>query len=484
MPPFHQLLSPPPSDSDREASVSCTPRLSGNMPLDYAIETDVKPIIRDFRTGAVLDPGGAGDKYVVDHRGKRVPYEILPDSTPSPKPKRARVKSEPAPYDRLQTVNIKSEDEMEGPNRTSMAGPRDPRRGSSSRRHAATATAPSRPRSPCLSTRGGDRKAQARDSPSDDDEDSSNDTGSSSSGSSLSDDSSSDDSSSEDSNSDGSDSSSSLDGSVTDLSSVFRPSKSPSRFADTPSPTTRSHSRAKKDDYSDSDSEAPPTPSPPSKKKKKGKQPAQATSIQRPTPLSFYIPIRRTGCQDRPSSPAFDCVESTISLASSCGHGGKAIGKPGKASKSSKLGKKSGVNQPGPKDVRSVSMTPAAVASSQQYRAATAGPSTGIPKTASLEKSSLHSSQKVTQSQIVQPSPQSQSSSACRSPKGKEIATAPNENKADCQDKKRLANKEKWKKLRDKTKAKKKMLQLQLQQQQQEEMNSQANASTRYVDLY
>lgn len=490
MPPFHQLLSPPPSDSDREASVSCTPLLSGNMPLDYAIETDVKPIIRDFRTGTVLDPGGAGDKYVVDHRGKRVPYEILPDSTPSPKPRRARVKSEPAPCDRLQTVDIKSEDEMGGPNRTPIAGTRDPRRGSSSRRHAATARAPSRPRTPSLSTRGRDRKAQARDSPSDDDDAFSDDTGSSSSGSSSSDDSSSeesssDDSSSEDSDSsDDSDSSSSLDGSVVDLSSVFRPSRSPSRFADTPSPTTRSQSRAKKDGYSDSDSDASTTPSPPSKKNKKARQPAQATSVQRPPPLSFYIPIRRTDCQNRPSSPPPNRVESNISLAKSSGHGGKEIEKLKKASKSSKSSKRYADEKPDWKGVRPVSTVPAAVATSQHYREATAGPSTAPQKSASLGKSFVPSSQNITQSQIMKPSPQSQSSSACRSPKGKQIATALNENIADRQEKERLANKEKLKKVRDRAKAKKRMLQQQQQQQPQEEVDSQANAFNRYVILY
>lgn len=438
MPPFHQLLSPPPSDSDREASVSCNPRLSGNMPLDYAIETDVKPIIRDFKTGAVLDPGGAGDKYVVDHGGRRFPYEILPDSTPSPVPKRARIKFEPAPYDRLQTVDIKSEDEIEVLNRTPMAGTRD-------------------------STRGRDRKVQARASPSDDDDFSSDDTGSSSSENSSSENSSSDESSSEESDySDDSDSSSSLDGSVVDLSSVFRPSKSPSRFADTPSPTTRSQSRARKDGFSDSDSDAPSTPTPLPKKKDKGKQPAQATSVQRPSPLSFYIPIRRTDCQNRPSSPAPNPVDSTIALASSCGHGGKAIDKPKRASKSSKSSRKSGNDNPGSKDVRSVSIVAAGKATSRQPSTATAGPSTASRKS-------------------VQPSPQSQSSFSCHSPKGKQIATALNEKIADRQEKKRLKNKQKWKEFQDRTKAKKKIKRQ--QQQQQQELDSHANASNRYVTL-
>lgn len=454
------------------------------MPLDYAIETDVKPIIRDFKTGAVLDPGGAGDKYVVDHRGKRVPYEILPDSTPSPGPKRARIKSEPdpEPNDRLHTVDIKSEDEGEGANTTPMAGTRGSRRRDSSRQHAAIATAPISSKTPCLSTHRRDRKAQARNSPYDNDDTSSDDAGFSSSGSSSSEDSSSDETSSEDSDSSNdSDSSSSTGSSVVDMSSVFRPSKSPSRFADTPSPTTRSQSRIKQID--DSDSDALPTPSPPSKKKKekKQKQSVKTTSVQRPASLSFYIPIRQTDCQNRPSSPVPKHFESPISPASSPAHGGHASKHSKKAPKSSKSSTKSVSNKPDSNEVRSEATVPAAVITSQRYRAATAGPSTARQKPGSNEKSSIQTPQKTMQSQVAQDPQESQYSSGYHSPKGKEVAAVVNEQGAGILDKKCQSNKRKSKKLRNKMKAKKKMRQ---QQQQEEEVKSRTNTSNRYVSLH
>lgn len=460
------------------------------MPLDYAIETDVKPIIRDFKTGAVLDPGGAGDKYVVDHRGKRVPYEILPDSTPSPVPKRARIKSEPEPEpesdNRWQTVDIKSEDEGEGASRTAMAGAPRSRRGESSRQHTATATAPTRPRTPHLSTRHRARRAQARISTFDDDDTSSDDSRSSTSGRSSSEDSSSDETSSEDSDSSNdSDCSSTIGGSVVDVSSVFKPSKSPSRFADTPSPTTRSQSRVKQ--IEDSDSDALPTPSPPStkKKEKKQKQAVKTTSVQKPASLSFYIPIRQTDCQTRPSSPIPVRVEPPISPASSPAQGGHASKHSKKTSKSSKSSTKSVGHKPDADEVRSGSTVPAALITSQHYRAATAGPSTAPHKSNSTEKSSTHSSKRTAHSQIAQPPQGWQNSSGDRSPQGKEVATVVKDQGADILDKKHQSNKRKLKKLKDGTKAKKNKKQQQRKEnEEQKEMGSQAKSSNRYVALH
>lgn len=488
MHPFHQLPSPPPSE--REGSISSTSRLCGNMPLDYAIETDVKPIVRDFRTGAVLDPGGAGDKYVVDRRGKRVRYEILPDDTPSPSPKRSRIKSEPASYDRLDTVAIKSEDENEGPNRISTIGSHDPPRGQtgSSHRCFTQATAPQRPRTPCPSTRVSDRERHARNSPSDDDS-------SDGAGSSSSEDSSSDDDTSSDESS-----LSSTNSSLMDVSSVFRPSRSPSRFADTPSPTTRGQSRVQH--AKDQDSGAPTTPSPLSKKTLA----SQATSVPRPSSMSFYIPIRQTNCESRPSSQLHPCpptpvhAESTVSPATSRVHGWNPINKKKKSAKASKSNECTGT-KPAWSDAQHIPTAPAAMLApaSRQYRAATAGPSKGPHGSGPAQSPSVRSSQKFKEMPMAKTSSQAQGSSACRSPKGKEIARTKNENIAqdpfqdhhshpgkpkiagqdqdksqiknqeDRENKRSLKNKTKWQRLKAKKKAKK------LQQ-----MKVQANTSDRY----
>ncbi|KAJ4405406.1 hypothetical protein N0V82_010320 [Gnomoniopsis sp. IMI 355080] len=490
MPPFHQLPSPPPSE--REGSISSTSRLCGNMPLDYAIETDVKPIVRDFRTGAVLDPGGAGDKYVVDRRGKRVRYEILPDDTPSPSPKRTRIKSEPAAYNRLDTADIKSEDENEGPNRILSIESQDPprdRKGSSHRCFIQDKD-PQRPRTPCPSTRVRDEQRHARDSPSDDD--SSDGAGSSSSQDSSSDD---------DTSSDEPSSSSSTDGSLMDVSSVFRPSRSPSRFADTPSPTTRGRSRVKQG--VDQRSDAPPTPSALSK----GKPASQATSVPKPPSMSFYIPIRQTNCESRQSSHIPPCLptpvhaESTVSPATSRAHGWNPINKKRKAANPSKSNDLRAGTKPDWSDARTIPTAPAAMlaSASQHYRAATAGPSKGPHGPGPAQSPAVHSSQNSKQTRIAKTSSQSQASSAWRSPKGKEIAKTTIENitqepfqdhhsqagqpklaeqvrdkdqiqsQVDRDNKRALKNKANWQKLKAKKKAKK-----------LQKMKGQANISKRH----
>lgn len=417
----HQLLSPPPSD--RERSVSISPRHFGKMPVDYAIKTDIKPIVRDFRTGTVIDPGGAGDKYVVNRRGKRVPYEIVPDGTPSPLSKR-RFKTENAAYERLQTLDIKSdhEDEDDGGERTLTTGNHGNSwgRSGSSRQRAAQSMAPPRPTTPCPSTRGRMGKPQAWELPSDGD--SSHGAGSSSSDESSSD---------EDDTSDETSSSSSMNTSIVDVSSVFRPSKSPSRFADTPASATRSRSRVKQAE--DRDLDAPSTSSPLTKKN----PPSQATSVTRPPSSSLYFPIRQTDCQSCPSSrlpphpPAPVVPELTVSPASPRGHGWNPINKQKKTSKSSKS-RDHGEKPSDPSDVRLAPTAPAAMLASGQHcitasrheRAATAGPSSGRHGSGPVQSPPVHSSQKSKGYRFGQISSQLQSSLAFRSPKGKGKGTA------------------------------------------------------------
>lgn len=491
MRPSHQLPSPPPSD--RDDPVSSTHRPISKMPIDYAIETEVKPIVRDFRTGTLIDPGGAGDKFVVDRHGKRVPYEILPDGTPSPTPKRRRIKVECAAYDLPQSPDIKSEDEEYDGSRTLAAESHNISRDrpAPSRQLASQAIASPRARTPCTSPHGRDRKSRVRKSPSDDD--SSDGAGPSSSE---------DDSSEEDSSSDESDSSdetsssSEADSSVRDQSSVYRPSRSPSRFVDTAFATTRSRSQVKSE--KDSASCGPSTPSHVSKTKPT----PQVTSVPRPPSLSFYIPIRQTDCQSRPSSrlpshrPAPVRAQSIVSPASSRAHGWNPINKHEKKAKATKSFQHAD-RLPDPSDVQHIPTAPAAMLASMQhmapttrhYRSATAGPSTRPHGPAHYQSPFIHSPQKSSGAHVAQPSSLFQGS-----PKGKgkaiatsgDIARQGNDERArnhfpadaskshphgqdedkrksnDYHDHKRLSKKKShWQKLRAKKKARKQAISLQ-----------------------
>ncbi|KAJ4387598.1 hypothetical protein N0V93_008194 [Gnomoniopsis smithogilvyi] len=356
------------------------------MPVKYEIRTEVRPPVRDFNTGAMIDPGGAGRLFI-----------ILPDGSPMRLGKNRRIKAEEAARSHFQTPDIKSEDEVEDEDVGMILSATRQRTthtaaGSSIRLVAGEYTGQPRDR---ILHREQAQSSQINDSHSDDSSSGDSDTSITSDEESL------DDVPAEQKN-----------GSVFDRSSVFRPSRSPSRPLSTSS-KTRSRNKVKEGKNHDSDVQTTPTPS------SKNNTTSSTTSVQKPPPpsLPFFIPIRSTNSQNGPHRQ----VESQASASM---HVSQSVPSPA----TSRVGGWRPINKQKPKskltqavdltDFRGVPTAPAAMrpssqcqmqqeASSRQYRAATAGPSTE-PKSGPIHGPAVVSSQKSKGGSSSQPSSQNQ----------------------------------------------------------------------------
>lgn len=280
------------------------------MPIK--IETEVRPLVWDRNTGRVVRPAGAGNQICVivsDDEGD-VPWPpVQPFRRGSTVKAEVAVAVDESPVrGRSQSTDIKSEDENESASNTLSPASRHAR-------HAQAAT---------IRRQGGGhhRVPSPRLNFDADPSDSSGSDGALSSSSDES----------------GDDSSSSSDDSATaansdlDEPSVFRPSKSPSRFAASTPPTTRSQKTAR---LGAGEHEQTPIPY-----RSATTAIRQQTSVPSPPCMSFYIPIRVADRQSGSSSRSQPTQPLFSSPADSWVHGWRPINRGKKAAQagSSALG--------------------------------------------------------------------------------------------------------------------------------------------------
>lgn len=270
-------------------------RLTPSEMVAVKFETEVKPPVWDRYTGQVVRPAGAGKTVCI----------ILSDDeggepqTPVQSFKREpRIKVEGAGRGRLQTADIKSEDEDEGVSKTLTPGSHQTlqsQAGTSRRRGHHVTASPRTPSRPPRSPNPGLKNSPSDNPDSDGTPSSSFDDDSSS----LSDDS---DAEAE---------------SGLEESSTFRPSRSPSRFAETPSPTTRSRKAAHPGAGEGAQVPVPHGSSTTAT--------TQSTSVSSPPRISFSIPIPVANRPIGPSSRSQVTQQVVPSPANSRVHGWRPI---------------------------------------------------------------------------------------------------------------------------------------------------------------